>query len=119
MDVLTGVQRWLATNGWPTAFHSSVSIPESFRAGLVRRQHPPDRLAVPGCPQPGGPITATEKLTLTVYDMLVHLAGRPIPGVMFTATPTSVPVATQLSADQNERVKMVSNVVMNVIGFDG
>lgn len=73
----------------------------------MRRQHPPERMVAPGCPPAGGPITGTEKLTLTIYDMLTHLGGRPIPGINLTVVPSTAPVATQLPADQSERVKAV------------
>lgn len=86
MEVLAAVQRWFTAQGWPGG-PNPITVPETLRMSMNRRQGE-GRSSKQG----------RQKDTKTLYDMINHLSGRPVPGI---------PVNSHLPSDPVERVKQI------------
>ncbi|XP_021363645.1 cilia- and flagella-associated protein 47-like isoform X2 [Mizuhopecten yessoensis] len=95
LEVLLAVQRWYSSQGWPSG-QFPISIPHSLRSGISRKPINDD---MPKQAKAGSWDTNNLKKEFkTIYDMMCHLAGRPIPGI---------PINSPLPSDPIERVKQV------------
>ncbi|XP_052808119.1 cilia- and flagella-associated protein 47-like isoform X2 [Mya arenaria] len=93
MEVLLAVQRWFSSQGWPGG-PFPIAIPNSLRTGISRKPVDEEK-----SPKSGSWDTNNLKKEIkTIYDMISHLAGRPVPGI---------PLNGHLPADPIERVKQV------------
>ncbi|XP_013416633.1 cilia- and flagella-associated protein 47 isoform X1 [Lingula anatina] len=93
-EVLLAVQRWFSSQGWPGGPYPIV-IPYSLRAGVAKNQKDTG-----GNRKGAGSWDAQNlrKEIKTIYDMIGHLAGRPVPGI---------PINAPLPSDPTERALQV------------
>ena len=75
---------------FPVTYHVYMSDNRS-----ISRKHGEDGA---GQPRGGGGAGGTKKDAKTVYDMIGHLSGRPVPGI---------PINSPLPSDPVERVKQI------------
>ncbi|XP_055954756.1 cilia and flagella-associated protein 47 [Patella vulgata] len=89
-EVLMAVQRWFTANGWPGG-PFPIQIPYTLRISLSKKKDDEKR---------GGSwdTTSVKKDVKTIYDMISHLSGRPVPGI---------PVNASFPANPVERVKQI------------
>ncbi|KAL8606797.1 hypothetical protein ACOMHN_049626 [Nucella lapillus] len=91
LEVLGAAQRWFSAMGWPGG-PFPITIPDTLRASITRKV---GEDGVSGGRAAGG---RGKKDAKTVYDMISHLSGRPVPGI---------PINSPLPSDQVERVKQI------------
>ena len=82
-ELLKILQRWFRCNGWPTA-QNIVRVPDSFRAGLSKKPLDEGQDSMPQQ-------DAIKRENKTIYEMIAHLAGRPLPAI-----PVGAPVPVEL-----------------------
>lgn len=92
-EVLLAVQRWFSAQGWPSGPYPIV-IPHSLRTGINRKPVEEEKGAKAG----SWDTNNLKKEFKTIYDMISHLAGRPVPGI---------PLNGHLPSDCIEKVKQV------------
>ncbi|KAF6028082.1 CHDC2 [Bugula neritina] len=80
-EVLYSIQRWFSANGWPGGAYP-IRIPDSLRSGVTKQGSESK--------SKGGSSDANNirKDLKTIYEMVVHLAGRPIPGIPPNGSPS-------------------------------
>ncbi|PIK59126.1 hypothetical protein BSL78_03931 [Apostichopus japonicus] len=94
-EVLTAVQRWITLHGWPGG-PFPVLVPDGLRSGVSKGS------AADAAQDKSSKTPATnnqkKNYTKTIYDLLAHLSGRPVPGI---------PVNQALPSDPTERVRQL------------
>ncbi|XP_048239518.1 cilia and flagella-associated protein 47-like isoform X3 [Haliotis rufescens] len=103
MEVLFAVQRWFSSMGWPGG-PFPITIPESLRvderprSSMAISRKPAEEEGGKGPKSGGWDTNNLKKDFKTIYDMISHLSGRPVPGI---------PLNSSLPADPLERVKQI------------
>ncbi|XP_078698604.1 cilia- and flagella-associated protein 47-like isoform X8 [Branchiostoma floridae x Branchiostoma belcheri] len=93
-EVSLSAQRWFSMHGWPGG-PFPISIPQSLRKGVSRMHTDPDERSKVTSRGGSWDASSLKKEIKTVYDMITHLSGRPVPGI---------PINQPLPVDPTERV---------------
>ncbi|XP_074645875.1 cilia and flagella-associated protein 47-like isoform X2 [Tubulanus polymorphus] len=101
-EVMFAAQRWFSAHGWPTG-PNPITIPTSLRKGVSKNgdegpQKSKSSMTNGSASAAWGSSESGKKDVKTVYDMIGHLLGKPVPGI---------PINSPLPSNPIERSKQI------------
>ncbi|XP_033113331.1 cilia- and flagella-associated protein 47-like isoform X2 [Anneissia japonica] len=105
-EVLMAIQRWITLHGWGGG-PCPATVPDTMRSGISKNSV---KDAVRDKTVQGSPATNNQKkkFAKTIFDMIAHLSGRPIPGI---------PIDHALPSDPAERVLQLHWMYSTLLTF--